>query len=296
MKGERYRAYRMFVASMLIFGSVGVARHYITWPSALIASLRGFIGAAVLMLYVLVTKRKPGHGMEHKTLFLLVLTGAMIGGNWMLLFEAYRYTSVPIATLCYYMQPTLVILLAPFFFREKLTLKRILCVLLSVFGMVLVSGVCEEGRTTGIKGILFGLGAAGLYAIVVICNKKIQTEDVYGKTVIQLLSAAAVTLPYGLLSGGTEGVVLTPVSVLMAFVMGIIHTGLAYLLYFRSMKHLPAQSMAILSYIDPVSALVLSGIILGESLSGWSILGAVIILGAAVWGEWPQKTKKSGRE
>lgn len=109
-----------------------------------------------------------------------------MGLNWMLLFEAYNYTSVAIATMCYYMQPTIVILLSPLVFRERLTFKKMLCALTAIIGMVFISGVLTGTgvQIHDIKGILFGIGAALLYSAVVILNKKVVLENIYEKSVI----------------------------------------------------------------------------------------------------------------
>ena len=224
---------------------------------------------------------------------LLLITGALIGLNWMLLFEAYNYTSVSVATLCYYMQPTIVILLSPLVFKEKLKGKRMICALAAVIGMVLVSGVIggSAGQGGDLKGIACGLGAAALYATVVILNKKIHVEDAIDKTIVQLITAAAVMMPYLALSGRgqMEFDSIGTTTVIMVLIVGIIHTGIAYALYFGSMEKLKAQSVAVLSYLDPVFALILSAVILGERMTVFGIIGAVLIIGSAIISETGNK-------
>ncbi len=214
-----------------------------------------------------------------------------MGLNWLLLFEAYRYTTVATATLCYYMQPTIVMLASPWVFGEKLTGKKGLCAALSLLGMVLVSGVAENGvpRLSEMKGILFGLGAAALYAAVVMMNKKLPGIDPYEKTVIQLLSAAGVLVPYLLIVREPMPASWSVTEGLMLAVVGVVHTGLAYALYFGSMDGLRAQTVAIISYLDPIVALLLSALILKEGLPLTGVLGAVMILGAAFVSEMSGK-------
>ena len=184
----------------------------------------------------------------------------------MLLFEAYNHTTVATATLCYYMQPTMVTLLSPLLFHERLTPRRLLCALAAVVGMVFVSGVADGNTGGDVTGILLGLGAAALYASVIILNKLAPRGNAYGRTIVQLASAAACLIPYLLLTHVDLTAAFTslqPRGLIMLLIVGVVHTGLAYALYFGSMQGMKAQSIAVLSYIDPVSALILSALLLG---------------------------------
>lgn len=285
----------MFISSMLIFGTIGIFRRYIPLPSALLACCRGVIGSVFLL--ILATARKQGKrekiGAKKFTIFAIM--GVLIGINWLLLFEAYNYTTVPTATLCYYMEPTIVILLSPLVFHEKLTLKKGICALVAVVGMVFVSGVVENGvpSLAELKGVLLGLGAAVLYATVVIINKKLPGVEVYQKTTIQLLAAAIIMVPYLLLTENFTEVKCNATAVVMLLVVGLIHTGVAYALNFGSMDGLRGQSIALFSYLDPITALILSALILHETMSVWGVIGAVLILGAAFLSEFEGKAKKT---
>ncbi len=283
----RRKSTGMFVASMLIFGTIGVFRRYIPLSSALLACVRGILGGLFLIVFVKAAKKGSGVKLPVRDLMLLALTGAMIGINWILLFEAYNYTTVAVATLCYYMQPTIVMLLSPFIFQERLTGRKAVCAAVSIIGMVLVSGVIgDSGLPDGnARGIMLGLGAAFFYSAVIIMNKKIRGVDAYQRTTVQLLSAGIVMLPYLLLTKGFAGEGINPSSILLLLVVGIVHTGIAYALYFGSMDGMSVQSIAVLSYIDPVSALLFSALLLREPLSLLSMIGAVMIIGSAIISE-----------
>lgn len=272
---------------MLIFGTIGIFRRYIPLPSAVLACFRGAAGAVFLLILAKLQKRKINHKIGAKKVLWLVLTGAAMGFNWIFLFEAYNYTTVAAATLCYYMQPTIVILLSPLLFHERITLKKGVCTAITIIGMLFVSGMIGNGIPTfsEARGILLGLAAAALYAAVVIMNKKLPGIDAYEKTLIQLAAAAIVLLPYILLSGQRVEGTVTPLAVIMLLIVGLIHTGAAYALYFGSMDDLSAQTVAVFSYLDPVSALILSAVILGESMTAFGISGAVMIIGAALASE-----------
>lgn len=276
---------------MLIFGTIGLVRTYIPLSSGLIACFRGFVGALFLLIFMLCTGRKLRIRKDAQTLA-SVISGALIGFNWMLLFEAMKFAGVPVATLCYYMEPTIVILLSAPIFAEKLTPKKLICAAVSLFGMVLVSGIFEDASGSW-KGIILGLAAAAVYSAVVLVNKRFPSDDAYSKTFIQLASAAVAVLPYVLITEDFSAIEITWPTALLLLTAGIVHTGIAYLLYFASMPGLPAQSIALLSYVDPASALILSGIFLGQTLSVWGIVGAVLILGAAFVGEVNLSRKKN---
>ena len=286
----------MLIVSMLIFGTIGVFRRYIPLPSAFLAFARGILGGLFLLVFTRVRGKSVTRRLSPHLLLRLALTGAMIGFNWMLLFEAYNHTTVAVATLCYYMQPTIVILLSPIVFREKLTGRKMACALISIVGMVLISGVVgsDGSRPQDPLGIFLGLGAAALYAGVVILNKKIRGADAGQRTTVQLLAAGIVMLPYLLLTDGFTGITCTVSTLFLVLVMGIVHTGAAYALYFGSMEGLTVQSIAVLSYIDPVSALLFSALLLKEPLTWMHMIGACLIIGAAMISEMGQRNKQNG--
>lgn len=280
--------------SMVIFGTIGVFRRYIPLPSSLVAMSRGLIGMLFLLLVMLLRRGGMNRTAVRRKLGLLCLSGAAIGVNWILLFEAYNYTSVATATLCYYLAPMFVILASPLVVGERLTAKKLICVLAALLGMVFVSGVLETGGgSSDLKGVLLGLGAAVLYASVVLMNKQLGDVPAYDRTIVQLGSSAAVLLPYVLLTEDMGALTFTPGTIGLLLVVGIVHTGIAYALYFGSLMQLKAQTAAILSYIDPVVAVLLSALVLREHMSLLSGLGAVLVLGAAVVSELPSRRKKT---
>ena len=289
------RAKLELIASMFIFGTMGIFVRYIPLPSSMIALVRGFIGAFFVLLFVYIKKSRLDFQMIRKHFLMLSLSGVFIGINWILLFEAYRYTTVATATLCYYMQPIFVILASPFLLKEKLTIKKLLCVAVALFGMVFVSGVMESGipAVSEVKGILYGLGAAFFYAAVVLMNKKTVEISAYDRTITQLGTGAVVLTPYVIL---TQNIVqsasfMTPLLWMLLLFVGLVHTGVAYALYFSSMKDLKAQTIAIFSYIDPIIAILLSALFLKEKISFFGILGAILVLGSTFISEMPEKER-----
>ena len=281
------KSYLMLISAMLLYGTIGVFRRYIPLSSGMLAFSRGLLGSLFLWGLVRLRGRGKTEWIGRKDLLLLALTGALIGANWMLLFEAYNHTTVATATMCYYMQPTLVILLSPLVLRERLTARRLACAGAAVAGMAFVSGVADGGGigARDLSGVAFGLGAAALYATVILLNKKLQVEDVYKKTAVQLTAATVALAPYVLLTEDFAAIRLDARAAALVLIVGIVHTGVAYAMYFGSMKRLRAQTIALLSYIDPVFALLLSAAVLHEPITPLGLLGAALILGSALVGE-----------
>ena len=272
----------LFILSMLIFGSIGIFRKYIPLSSSVIAFSRGFIGVLFLLVLILLKKDKLNKKSIKDNLWLVIISGSFIGLNWVFLFESYKYTSVATATLCYYMAPIFVMIASTFLFKERLSLINVVCILIALIGMVFVSGVIETGFNdkNTLIGVIYGLLAALLYASVIIINKFMKPIPSIDKTVMQLLFSVVILIPYILIGQEFRGMIINLEIILLLLIVGVVHTGLAYALYFDSMKGLKTQSIAILSYIDPVVAIILSALILKENMSIFAIIGAVLILGS----------------
>lgn len=274
-------------ASMFIFGTVGVFVRFIPLPSEIVALSRGVIGALFLLLVVLIRGGKILWEPIRKNLLWLLLSGTALGFNWILFFEAQRFTSVAIGTLCYYMAPIFIIIVSPFLLKEQLTVKKSVCVVLALIGMICISGVIG-GKLPGgseLKGIVFGLMAAVLYASIVLMNKQIKGISAYDKTILQLAISAVTLVPYILLTTDPAALDLSSSSVPMLILVGVIHTGLAYYLYFGSMEHVSGQTAAVISYVDPAVAVFASIFVLGEPMKMIEAFGAVLIIGAALMSE-----------
>ena len=278
------------LTAMSIFGTIGIFVRFIPLPSATIAFCRGVLGCIFLLILMAVTGKKISVSDIKRNTKLLILSGAAIGINWILLFESYRYTTVAIATICYYLAPAFVTLGSPLV-GERLTAKKLACIGVAMVGMVFVSGVLQGGQTVSILGVLLAIGAAILYASIILMNKKLTHIGAYDKTLCQLGAASIVVAPYILLSSGFTFEQMTGASWVILVVVGIVHTGIAYALYFGGIRDVNAQTAAILSYLDPVLSIILSALILRERLDLFSITGAILILGSALYSELPGQKK-----
>ena len=284
----------MLIVSMSIFGTIGLFVRNIPLPSSEIALYRAVLAAILIGAFLLITKQKIPFAKIKKEIPLLVLSGVAMGFNWILLFEAYKYTTVSVATLSYYFAPVIVTVACPILFKEKMGVKQIICFVMSTLGIVLITGIGDLSQgSSHIKGILFGLGAATLYATVILLNKFTKTVDGIHRTFMQFLSAIAVLVRYVLFTDGVNLSTLDGRGWGFLLVIGLIHTGITYCLYFSSLKEMSGQKVAILSYIDPLVAVLISVVVLKEDLTPLQAVGGLMILGFTLWNEIsPKKTTK----
>ena len=254
------------ITAMLIFGSIGLFVRNIELASSQIALVRGFVGAFILFIAMVFLHKKINRNALIKNLRYLLIAGVAIGFNWIFLFQAYNYTTIATATLTYYLAPTFV-------------------VILSLLGMALVAGIFNDNQS-GVNdfiGVLYGIFAALFYAIVVLANKFFKDISAIDSSIAQLLLASIILLPYVIYQGNSWS--MSGFSLLSLVILGIIHTGIAYLLYFSSLQELPAQKVAIFSYLDPVTAIILSTVLLVEPMSISQWIGAILILGSLLVSE-----------
>lgn len=267
------------IISMIVFGTLGIFVKNISLSSGEIALFRALIATLAIAFYQCISGKKMKFPSKKKERLLLLLSGAAMGLNWIFLFEAYRYTSVSIATLSYYFAPVIVMIVCPILFKERLTTKQIICFIMSTIGLVLVIGIGGlERHPTQLVGIGFGLSAAICYAIIILLNKFIKEVDGIERTLMQFFAAIIVLVPYLFMTSGIHLDKIGYIGMLNLLIVGIVHTGITYCMYFSSLKVLKGQEAAILGYIDPLVAIIVSVSILGESINFTQIIGGIMIL------------------
>ena len=273
-----------YIIAVVLYGTIGLFLRQIRVPSEIVVMCRGVIGSAFILTYMKARGRKPDLSAIRMNRAWLLLSGICLGLNWVFLFAAYLHTTVAIASLCNYMAPVIVVVMAPAVLREPLNKKKIPCVFIAFIGIILVSEFWIND-TGNILGVLFGLSAAVCFVIIVICNRKMHGIEAYDKSVVQLAVSAMTVLPYVLIKNWRAGINWDIQSVALILVLGLVHTGAAYCLYFSGMASLPVQTVAILGYLEPVVSVLCSVLILHEPMSicGW--MGVILILGAAVTSE-----------
>ena len=274
------------IFTMLLFGTIGALSRYINMPSSIICLGRAFFGAITILILLAIRKEKPDAEAIRRNLGWLTLSSVLMCCNWICQFEAYKYTTIATSTLCYYMQPVFYILAGAAVLREKLTAKKIICVAVAFCGMILVSGVLQTGfHISELKGAIFGVTGGFFYAMVVLINKYMKDISPVNTTIMQLALVSVIMLPYSAATGAFSEVNVTLTGIICLLILGVLHTGIGYIIYFDAVNKLPAQTVGILSYIDPVEAVMLSAFLLKEPVGIYTIAGAAMILGAAAVSE-----------
>lgn len=283
----------MMIVSMAVFGTLGIFVRNIPVSSGELALYRAVLAALLIGSYLLLTKQKIPFAKIKKDVPFLLASGVAMGINWILLFQAYKYTTVSLATLSYYFAPVIVTLVCPILFKEKLTGRQIICFVMSTVGLVLITGIGDISGSRDFVGILFGLGAAVFYASVILINKFIKNVEGIHRTFLQFIAAIVTIFPYVLLTSGVTIGSMNGAGWANLLIVGLVHTGITYCMYFSSLKELPGQKAAILSYIDPLVAVLISVTVLGESMTLMQLAGGILILGFTLWNELtPKETAK----
>ncbi len=289
---EQRRAKLLLSLSMIIFGTIGVFSRNIAVTSGELALYRAVLASVLIGGYFLISRQKIDFKAIKKELLLLLFSGMAMGVNWILLFEAYKHTTISAATLSYYFAPVIVTVVCPILFREKLGKKQLLCFIMSTLGLVLIIGFEGMGGGNHVLGILLGLGAAVFYATVILLNKFIKNVEGIHRTFLQFLAAIVILAPYVLLTGDLQIGKLDGKGWVCLLAVGLIHTGITYCMYFSALKELKGQEIAILSYLDPLVAVAISFFVLGEDMTIMQILGGILILGFTLWNEKTENVDK----
>lgn len=272
------------IIAMLIWGTVGIFIKKIPLNAIEIAFYRSIVGAVFIIILSLIKKEKWNIEDLKTDLKVLIASGIALGTGWVLLFQGYKNTTISIATLSYYIAPIFIVVLSIIVLKEKITTKKIICIILAIIGLLLVLDIKNLANiedNNHILGILYSVLAAVFYAIVVILNKFIKRLSGFKITIVQLLVSTIILIPLTIFNSTRSLISMDFLSLGLLLFVGIIHTGIAYLLYFSSVKEIEGQSIAILSYMDPIFALIISGLFLGEKMTIIQLLGGILILGSA---------------
>ena len=283
---DERKARLQLIFTMLLFGTIGTLSRYIDMPSSVIALGRAFFSVLTIILILALRSQKLDWDDIKRNIGWLTLSSVFMCCNWVCQFEAFKYTTIAVSTLCYYMQPVFYILAAAIVIKEKLSPRKLVCVAVAFCGMIFVSGVLQTGfHISELKGVLFGIAGGFFYAMVVLINKYMKDISPVNTTIMQMALVSLIMLPYSAATGGLAAARVTTVGIICLIVLGALHTGIAYIIYFDAVNKLSAQTVGILSYIDPVEAVLLSAFFLKEPLTIWTIIGAVMILGATAVSE-----------
>lgn len=270
-----------FILSMIIFGTIGLVNRYIDLSSSERALLSSFIGCLFLSFIFVMMKKKISWDVVKSNAFILLLSSIALGGNWIFLYQSYDYTTIANATLGYYFAPVIVMLLSPFILKEKLSIQKGICIIVAILGLLLIVGEgISASKLNDILGLSFGLIAATFYATLLLVNKFIKNIEKLELTIIQLGLTALLLMPYVFSTSGFAIFEVSVSSIPFIFILGVINTGIGFWLFFSGMENLKGQSIAMLSYVDPFVAILISSVVLQEQMTFLQMLGGVLLLGS----------------
>jgi len=248
-----------------------------------IVLLRTLLGSLLLLTIFLLGKGKFTFYKNKKHFLSLAVSGIAMGTSWMLLYEAYTRIGVSVSSLLYYCGPVIVMVLSPFLFQEKLNIFKISGFISVLCGVVLVNGnALSDGSDT--FGILCSVLSAVMYAFMVIFNKKAASITGLENSALQLIISFLTVTVFVSVKQGVIMDIPTE-SILPLLILGFINTGIGCYFYFSSIGNLRVQSVAICGYLEPLSAVLFSVLLLKEVMLPIQIIGAALILGGAIFGE-----------
>lgn len=282
-----------FIMAMIIFGSMGLFVRAVSLPPSIVVLGRGMIGAAFLTAVLFLGRKRFTLSAVKKNILILIPCGIFLGLDWIFLFEAYKRTTISISTVIYYFAPIILVLVSALVWKEKISRKKAVCIITSFIGMFLVIGITPVSLSDrDFGGMMFALGAAAAYACLTLFNRQLKEIPVLESTIIQMLTAVMTVLPYAVLSGDIFSIKWSGAEISIVAILGIVHTGIAFWFYFLAVKKMKIQSIAVLSYLDPMTALIISTLFLNETMNAVQAAGAVLIFGAAFFSEWIERNQK----
>ncbi len=272
-----------YLFALTQYGTIGFFMHFVTYSSAFVVLCRGVFGSLFILAVLL--GRKQSFDMEAigRNLLTLFISGAALGFNWVFLFAGYRH-GIAISSLCNYMAPIAVVIITAVVYKEKINWKQVLCIIMAVMGMFLLIGIFGNNEAIDERCVIYGSLAALGFVILVLCNRRLKDIRSLEKTLVQLASSVLVVLPYVLMQGSLPRA-FDLTSTIIVLVLGILHTGVAYICYFSSIDVLPAQTIAILGYLEPVLNVVIGAIVFNEKIGLSGVVGAIMIIAASLGNE-----------
>ena len=272
-----------YLFALCLYGTIGFFLHFVDYSSEFVVLCRGLLGSLFIFLVLRFRKEKTDPAAIKRNLLRLAVSGIALGFNWVFLFAGYRY-GIALSSLCNYIAPVIVVMITSLFYKEHINIRQVFCIIAAFKGMLLLLGIFEGNTETDTHAVVYGLLAAIGFVILVLCNRRMEDIEALDKTLIQLLFSAAIVFPYVLLNSGFP-TAFDLTSALIVLMLGFLHTGVAYICYFSSINVLPAQSIAVLGYLEPVLNLLIGSLILHERIGIAGIVGAALIILASIGNE-----------
>ena len=272
-----------YLFALGLYGTIGLFLHFTSYSSEFVVLCRGLLGSLFILLVLLYRKEKFDHVAIRKNLPLLICSGFALGFNWVFLFAGYRH-GIAITSLCNYLAPIIVVIISSLIYKEKINIYQVFCIITAFVGMLFLIGIFDNQSTGDPYCVIYGLLAALGFVILVLCNRRLTDIKPLEKTFVQLLASAAIVFPYVLFNKGFP-TAFDLRSTIIVIILGIFHTGVAYICYFSSIDTLSPQSIAVLGYLEPVLNVLIGALILNEKIGLSGIIGAIMIVGASLGNE-----------
>jgi drug/metabolite transporter (DMT)-like permease len=284
------------VAAMLISGTIGWFVLVSGVPVVEVVFWRCVIGALTLLVVCWLLGYLRLDLLDYTKLGLAMLSGVAIVGNWLLLFESYARASISISTAVYKLQPFMLVMLAAVFLGEKITVQKLAWLSVAFVGMLAIVTAHGDQSNTGddyLVGVALALGAAFLYAIAALIIKRLKEVPPHLMALIQVTTGALLLAP--LMQWHSLSASMDAWAALLT--LGVVHTGLMYVLLYGAIQKLPTAITGALSFVYPIAAIFVDWIAFGHRLGWMQWLGVAAILLAAAglqrgwW--WRSKTVMS---
>ena len=287
------------VAVMIIWGSLGVFTRSIPLSAWSLAFLRALIALPVLFAALkMKTTAKP----KPSLLIPYLISGILLGFGWLTLFYGFKHTSLASAVIIYNMCPVYVMIAAPLLLKEAVSKIEIAVIFTAFIGLLLIVGH-DLLAGVGYMGMALSAVSGMLYATIVLLNRSIKVRlDNQTATFAQILAAMAVLLPFVLMDGNVFTVTsMDTTAILFTILLGVLHTDVAYTLFFSLSAQMKSVEIVSYSYLEPLFGILFSVLVVGEVLTPQQILGGILILGSTFIGEQIKsrqtvRTAASGQE
>ncbi|MBP5280351.1 MAG: EamA family transporter [Erysipelotrichaceae bacterium] len=272
-----------YLFALTLYGTIGLFLHFISYSSEFVVLCRGSIGTLFILLVLLTRKDKIDFQSIRNNLKTLMISGFALGFNWVFLFAGYRH-GIAITSLCNYLAPLIVVVIMATVYKQKINSRQLGCIALAFVGMLLLTGIFESNNDSDIRCVIYGLLAAFGFVIMVLCNKKLSNIKDLEKTLMQLFFSVLIVLPYVIFNDGFPKQ-FDMQSTILVIILGVLHTGVAYICYFAAIHALDAQTIAVLGYLEPALNFFIGAFILKENITIYGVIGAIMILLASIGNE-----------
>lgn len=276
------KEYTKYILSLILFGSNGIIAGFISLPSTEIVFWRTMIGSILLVLIYIMKEKKCYIKINNKDVLYVTLSGISMGISWIFLYEAYNLIGVSLSSLAYYCGPVIVMVLSPLLFGEKLTIFNIIGFQAVILGAILVNG--DISKNVNNIGVIYGGISAVAHAFMVIFSKKSKMKNGIENAMIQLVfSFFTVVIYFGITEQFSLKMTLS--DLFWIVILGVFNTGVGCYLYFSSISKLSVKTVSVFGYIEPLSAVLLAVMIIGERMSVIQIIGTFTLIVGMLFAE-----------